>query len=516
MVASAEVAHPLQDFLNTHRKTLAGVAQAWLDSGAAAFGISGAGQWLALWPESAALDASGINVNIVVNIIVNGQIMGDLWVFGLADSATRERLQNDACIIAQLAGQETELNNITYELIEAQDQLLALYDLTQSMRNQLSIDEALSTLVQEAGRLVKSNACSAYLAFDPPVIAQHPQPMMSQSALQHMAEQVIASGSRLILNSGGLSNNGLPEGMKTILLEPILVDNHVIGALCLLRAHDTFRSPDLKLTRAVCDQASAQFENLLRYKESLTQARIQTEMQLAKNVQTHLLPQRLPAVHGLDIAAGALPASQVGGDFYDFMHQAGDPFIFTVGDITGKGMSAALLMAMTRTLIRSKTRAFVRPSPVDILGSVNDEMYDDFTELSMFATVFVGQYDDTEKILYYANAGHSPVIYCPAGGDAFLLEADGAPVGVLPNSTCENQAIYFNPGDVLVAATDGFSEAGNREGELFGYDRLLQLVSSIAHLPAQTIMSTLFKTVAEFSTGHAQDDDQTVVVIKGV
>ncbi len=512
MVSSAEVAHPLQEFLTSQRKTLAGIAQAWLDSGAAAFGISGDGQWLALWPETAALNTSGISANIVVN----NRIMGDMWVFGLANSASHDRLQNEAQLIAQLAAQESELNSITYELIDAQDQLLALYDLTQSMRNRLSFDEALSSLVREAGRLVKASACSAYLAFDPPTVAQHPQPMMSQSALQHMAEQVIDSGTRLVLNSGGLGNNGLPAGMQTILLEPIMVDNQVVGALCLLRAHDTFRSPDLKLARAVCDQAGAQFENLLRYKESLAQTRIQTEMELAKNVQTHLLPQRLPAVTGLDIAAGALPASQVGGDFYDFMHQAGEPFIFTVGDITGKGMSAALLMAMTRTLIRSKTRAFVRPSPLDILGSVNDEMYDDFTELSMFATVFVGQYDDAEKILYYSNAGHSPVIYCPAGGEAVLLEADGAPVGVLPTSTCENQAIYFNAGDVLVAATDGFSEAGNREKELFGYDRLLQLVTSISHLPAQTIMTMLFKTVAEFSTGHAQDDDQTVVVIKGV
>jgi len=175
-----------------------------------------------------------------------------------------------------------------------------------------------------------------------------------------------------------------------------------------------------------------------------------------------------------------------------------------------------MLMAMTRTLLRSKTRSFVRPSPVDIIGSVNDEMYDDFTELSMFATVFLGQYDHAEKILYYANAGHSPVIYCPAGGEAMLLEADGAPLGVLPTGTCENQAIYFNPGDVLVAATDGFSEAGNNYGEMFGYERLLELVTNIAHTSAQNIMDTLFQTISQFSAGHAQDDDQTVVVIKGV
>ncbi|MBA3870775.1 MAG: SpoIIE family protein phosphatase [Anaerolineae bacterium] len=512
MIASAETVHLLDDFLTSHRKTLSEIAQSWLDSGATAFGISDDGRWLAIWPELAITGEQGAHASLKIN----NRIVADLWVFGLDGATARQRLETDAMLIGKLAAQDQELNNATYELIDAQDQLLALYDLTQSMRNRLSIDEALTSLVKEAGRLIKSNACAGYLAFEPPVIAQHPQPMMSASALQHMAEQVIASGTRLILHSGSGNATEMAIGSTSILLEPIRIDNQVIGALCLQRTQDTFRSPDLKLAQAVCDQAGAQFENLLRYRESLARARIQTEMELAKNVQTHLLPQRLPNVPGLEVAAGALPASQVGGDFYDFMEQAGEPFIFTVGDITGKGMSAAMLMAMTRTLIRSKTKAFTRPSPVDILGSVNDEMYDDFTELSMFATVFVGQYDNVEKALYYANAGHSPVIFCPAGGEAFLLEADGAPVGVLPNSTCENQAIYFNPGDVLVAATDGFSEAGSNSGEMFGYDKLLQLVTAVANQPAQTIMDTLFQTIAQFSAGHAQDDDQTVVVIKGV
>lgn len=511
MVASTERAHILNDFLSSHQRVLSGIAQAWLDSGATAFGISDDGGWLALWPERAVTGAQGAHATLKIH----NRIVADLWVFGLSDTAARQRLEIDADLLSQLVCQDTDLNNVTYELIEAQDQILALYDLTQSMRNRLSVDEALSTLVQQAGRLVKAIACSGYLAFEPPVIAQFPQPMMSTSALQHMAEQVIDSGNRLVLHGGGRLTEA-QEGATSILLEPIRVDKQIVGALCLQKAQDTFRSPELKLARAICDQAGAQFENLLRYRESLARTRIQTEMELAKNVQMHLLPQRLPNVNGLDIAAGALPASQVGGDFYDFMEQVGEPFIFTVGDITGKGMSAAMLMAMTRTLLRSKTRSFTRPSPVDILGAVNDEMYDDFTEIGMFATVFVGQYDYWEKILYYANAGHSPIIYCPVGGEAVLLEADGAPVGVLPTSTCENQAIYFNSGDVLVAATDGFSEAGNNDGELFGYDRLLQLITAISDQPAQSIMSTLFQVVAQFSAGHAQDDDQTVIVIKGV
>jgi sigma-B regulation protein RsbU (phosphoserine phosphatase) len=277
-----------------------------------------------------------------------------------------------------------------------------------------------------------------------------------------------------------------------------------------------FSSPDLKMIRAIADQAGVQLENTQLYQESLSRARMQTEMELAQNVQLHLLPQSLPEVNGLDIFAGSLPALQVGGDFYDYVYRPGEPFTFTVGDITGKGMPAALLMTMARTVLRTKTRSLADISPANIVGSSNDDMYEDFTEVSMFATVFVGQYHHRDRTLYYANAGHSPVIYCPVGNMAYMLEADSAPMGVLDVSMCENHVIDLNPGDVLVVATDGFSEAQNKQGEMFGYDRLLRLVESLADQAAWVIGTGLYDSVSEFSAGHPQDDDQTLFVVKGV
>jgi sigma-B regulation protein RsbU (phosphoserine phosphatase) len=169
-----------------------------------------------------------------------------------------------------------------------------------------------------------------------------------------------------------------------------------------------------------------------------------------------------------------------------------------------------------RTAIRSKASALPTPTPEVVIGYSNELMYDDFTEVGMFATLFISRYDPQKRELLYANAGHSPVIYCPAGGFAKLLEADGPAMGVLPISLSEDQPLAFNPGDVLVVATDGFNEASDPQGELFGYTRLLRIVETVAHKSAGEIAGVLFESVRAFSTGHRQDDDQTLLVIKGV
>ncbi len=145
----------------------------------------------------------------------------------------------------------------------------------------------------------------------------------------------------------------------------------------------------------------------------------------------------------------------------------------------------------------------------------NRELYDDFSEVSMFATVFVGQYQPATRSLSYSNAGHSPVIYVPSGGEAQLLPADSTPMGVEPSNEAVNKKLKIRGGDVLVVASDGLNEARNGQNELFGYTRLLRLVEELAHKPARDISTELFRAVDEFSAGHSQDDDQTVVVLKG-
>jgi sigma-B regulation protein RsbU (phosphoserine phosphatase) len=303
---------------------------------------------------------------------------------------------------------------------------------------------------------------------------------------------------------------------RSLLLVPMQVRQAKTAVLGVMnKLGDDFMSPDVKMAKAIADYAGAQIENVLLFQASVEQTRLQTEMELAQQVQLHLLPRKPPNVAGLDLWAATKPASQVGGDFYDFIVTSDQPFAFAVGDISGKGMPAALLMAMTRTVLRTKLNAVPMPTPEEIIGWSNAELYDDFTEVSMFATVCLGQYYPETQTLVYGNAGHSPVIYCPANGPTRLLEADGTAMGILPVSFSQNQTIQLHPGDVFILGTDGLNEAHNEQGEMFGYDRLLKLISSSAHKSAEEIAHGIYTAVREFGTGELQDD-QTLLILKCV
>jgi sigma-B regulation protein RsbU (phosphoserine phosphatase) len=250
--------------------------------------------------------------------------------------------------------------------------------------------------------------------------------------------------------------------------------------------------------------------------ELVVQARLKTEMDMAAKIQLQLLPQQFPHINGLDIYAHSYPAEQVGGDFYDFSAYKDRPFVFAIGDVSGKGLPAALFMTMTRTVLHTTARSLPSIDPKAILTRVNEDLYEDFSEVGMFATAFAGCYDSHSARLSYANAGHSPIIYCPAGGPAILLEADAPMLGILPTSTCTNHVLPFRTNDILVAATDGLNESFNADGEMFGYERLLKTVETLAHLSSKQIGNELLKAINQFTRGYVQSDDQTFIIIKGV
>jgi sigma-B regulation protein RsbU (phosphoserine phosphatase) len=144
-------------------------------------------------------------------------------------------------------------------------------------------------------------------------------------------------------------------------------------------------------------------------------------------------------------------------------------------------------------------------------------LYDDFTRLEMFATAFLGRYAHEHRVLHYVNAGHAPVVYRPRGGPAVLLSADAPPLGMLPDAEgVVAQILGLRAGDLLVVATDGLNEARAPSGELFGYERLLELIDRTCDAPAPVIARAVLDAVFAFQAGRIQDDDQTLIVLKGV
>ncbi len=488
------------------------LAEAWLALGATAFGIWQDGRPLVYWPAGHRL----VRPALIAPIARGDQELGDLRVAGLSGIAYEQRLRADAQLISYLLQLENELQLMTADLVTSQDQQLALYRLTQSMRDHVTVEETLQALVAEAVRIVKAE--SGYAMFLPgagqePLLVQQPAGLLDEERAWRLYWLGQSRERELQLTEAAADLEAC--GASNLLHVPIRVRGTVMAGLGLLNRPGGFDAPAIKLSRAIADQASAQIERMLLYQEMFHQAKLRTEMELARRVQLELLPRSLPRVPGLDIYANSRPAYQVGGDFFDFICAEGRPFVFSIGDVTGKGLSAALLMTMTRTAIHSKAQFMPCPTPEAVMRQSNEDLYHDFTRVGVFATAFVGQYAPGSQRLTYANAGHAPVIYRPRDGEPVLLRADSTAIGILPVSHCRNQVLRMAPGDLLIVATDGFSDARDPNEELFGIDRLLELAEQLHGGDARQIAAGMFDATDAFGDGQDQDDDQTLVVIKG-
>lgn len=501
-----------------HRPHFDALARAWTLAGASAFGIVGRRRKPAAWDAA----ENGCTAELAAPIIVGNRVWGELCVTGLTGAAAEARLAADAGLIAQLVQQEAELDAIADELVAAQDQLLALYDLVRAARGKLNVPDTLTTLAGEAARLIKADGVG--LLYTPangePVWRTYGPAVPALADLLAQFGHLPPGERQFVLSTAEAIPNHATQCCD-ILIVPICVRDRAEAALVVVRQQGStpFTSPDIKLARAIAEQTGLQLENVLLYEETVAQARLEAEMNLARAVQMRLLPNRPPAIKGLELIGRTLPALQVGGDFYDFVTttaQGTRTCTFAVGDVSGKGLSAALVMAMVRTALRSNTQEGA--SPAQILEATNAQLYDDLTEVAKFATVFVGQYNPETQTLHYANAGHSPVMYRPPGtrGPTRLLEADGAPLGVLPISLYRDHVLRFDAGALLVMATDGFSEASDEMGEMYGHERLLSLIDLLADQPPTTIADRLYAAVGDFAAGHLPGDDQTLVVAKGI
>jgi sigma-B regulation protein RsbU (phosphoserine phosphatase) len=243
-------------------------------------------------------------------------------------------------------------------------------------------------------------------------------------------------------------------------------------------------------------------------------ARLTLEMDLARQVQFSLLPKNPPSIPGLDLSSFFQPASHVGGDFYDFIVNPDQSLTFFVGDVSGNGMPAAMLMTMTRAILRAETNSPVVPTPEDILQNANARLLADFVQAGMFVTVFVGRYYPINKELVFANAGHSAVIFRPVHGRSRLLQADGPPLGIQEKSLSKDHRVFLTEGDLLVVTTDGLYEARNSQNKSFGVQRLLNLVQRLNGQSAIEFSNTLLETVGQFSGYEPQTDDQTIMILR--
>lgn len=493
--------------LSGQRRELDAQAQFWLAAGAASFALIDDGQCRQLWGAAGATDAASIESPMIAGTRTRLRVSGALPIWSEA------RLNLDARTLGAISRLENDLDVMTGDLVESQDQLLALYDMAQSTRLYLNAEEMLTHTAGEAARLVHARSGFAAMSDGVAVtsLVQSPGGQLSTAALEVIRARCAGGEAGEWLPA----RDALPPGVHSLYLKRFRVRKDVY---CVVGVADSargmFGSPDVKLIGAIADRTSAYLENALLYQDNLRQARLGAEMQLARDVQARLLPSLDRMFAGLDIATFSAPARDVGGDFYDLMPEPDGGLLFYVGDVSGKGMPAAMMMAVVRTATRTHAKFMHEPTPASVLGRTNEDLYDDMTNNAMFTTMFVGRYSPKSGELVYANAGHSPVVFCPSGGRAVLLEADAPPVGVLDFNLCADHTLRLQPGDVLCVTSDGLNEAKDAGGELFSTERLLESIELHAPGSARDIVARVMGDVHGFSGSAEQSDDQTMLVIK--
>jgi predicted ester cyclase len=248
-----------------------------------------------------------------------------------------------------------------------------------------------------------------------------------------------------------------------------------------------------------------------RVREARERERIEQELQVARQIQRELLPEATPQLEGWELTTYYEPAREVGGDFYDFLEFEDGRVGLVVGDATGKGMPAALVMATTRGMLRAVVQSV--ESPGEVLARVNEALVSDIPQ-NMFATCLYAIFEPESGTLRYANAGHDlPYLRHYGGGDAEELMARGMPLGLMPNMPYEEKEAVLAPGDNAVFYSDGLVGAHDPEREMFGFARLRALVAEHAEEGSLVdfLMEELYTFVGE---GWEQEDDITLLTLK--
>jgi len=235
------------------------------------------------------------------------------------------------------------------------------------------------------------------------------------------------------------------------------------------------------------------------------------ELDIAKRVQARLFPQNLPPLKTLDYAGVCIQAREVGGDYYDFLNLGQSRLGLVIGDTSGKGIGAALLMANLQANLRSQS-AIAMEQPQKFLQSVNQLFCANTTD-SAYATLFFGEYDDRTQRLRYANCGHYSPLLLRSDDTLERLDSTGTVLGLFCEWDCTVEECALRAGDVLALYTDGITEACNAEDEEFGDERLIELLRRNRDQPAQAMLTAILEAVQRFSAG-AQQDDITVIVGK--
>lgn len=403
---------------------------------------------------------------------------------------------------AQLKQQHFQVN---YRVVE----LEALYDVGLAIAGTLDLETLSDEILLRAVSLIDARRGALY------VVDEEGTYCLRGTIGGTAPERIGAGEARTLLAAADGARELLP-GSTHALAVPIESDGRNEGVLAVADKESRegvgpFAENDRRTLSLFANQAAIALENAKLHRAALEKQRLEREMELAADIQRRILPKCAPQIPGFDVAGWYRPARQVGGDYFDFLPLAGGRLGLSLGDVSGKGVPAALMVSTLHSALRLLLdRIDLGP---DLVSRLNQHIVDSSTP-NKFITLFLAELDPQGR-LGYLNAGHNPgLVVRAAGGDVVELPAGGLPLGLLPKASYRADRVDLAPGDLLCLFSDGITEAASPLDEEFGTERLVALLREDHHRPLAELNERIGDEVREFAAGRPQGDDQTVVLLR--
>jgi serine phosphatase RsbU (regulator of sigma subunit) len=304
------------------------------------------------------------------------------------------------------------------------------------------------------------------------------------------------------------------QGIRSVLAVPLSVDERNIFGLIYADSptyETTFTEEHLNILTTLASVASIRVENATLLEERMERERMEHELELATEIQQRFQPSAPPLVEGYEFQGISFSCYEIGGDYYDFIARDNGKMIVALGDVSGKGTAAALLMSSLHAAVHAQIAA--KSSLADAVTSVNRYLSEN-TPANRFVTLFIGELDIESGVLRYINAGHNPPLVGHADGRLDQLDSGGLPLGLMVESQYESGEIKLGAGDALVVYSDGVSEATNLEDEEFGMDRLIEVVQRSLGGSAAGIRDKVESALSTFTQNAPANDDITLLIVK--
>ncbi len=414
-----------------------------------------------------------------------------------------------------------------------QDDTLAIISrVSVTLLSPVSLNEAIDQVLECVFSAVPADRAYALLLEK---VEGNPEPMLSCIAMKtksadprsmsqveiskSISDQVLKQGAS-ILTSDAQQDPRFQQhksialaGIRSVMAVPFAVEGRVLGMLYVDSPFHTnrFTERHLQLLTLIAGVAAIRIENVRLLEIQAEKKRWSDELELASEIQLRLHPAMSPDIQSYDVVGVSFPCFEVGGDYYDFIPKKDGRFVIALGDVSGKGIAAALLMSSVHAAVRAQSTT--RLSCAEIVSEINHYEYDN-TPANRYVTLFYSELDPRTNELTYINAGHNPPILVRAGSEVTRLDIGGFPVGITPDGDYREGWVHLDPGDVLLIYSDGASESLDERGEEFGEARLIEIVQRNRTRTAAGIRDRIEEALTRFVGKASTVDDLTLVIVK--